>query len=72
MILLTIPLIIYFYVEKNNIDKQIYNKECYKDEKCLENTEKKAMLLYNIDLWSSVAIFLLSFILYLNNNFWKT
>jgi len=71
MILLAIPLIIYFYVEKNNIDKQISNYKCYEDTKCFKDTEEKAMLLYNIDLWSSVAIFSISFILYLTIIFGK-
>jgi hypothetical protein len=65
MILLAIPLIIYFYVEKNNIDKQISKYKCYEDTKCFQDTEEKAMLLYNIELWSSVAIFFISFLLWL-------
>jgi hypothetical protein len=65
MILLAIPLIIYFYVEKNNIDKQISKYKCYEDTKCFQDTDKKAMLLYNIEFWSSGAIFFISFILWL-------
>ena len=71
LFIITISLIIYYYVEQHKINQMIVNKieqnenkiEKNEIDKYKDEIESRAMLNYSINLWSSIVLGILSIIL---------
>ena len=65
LFIISISLIIYYYVEQHKINQMIFNKiEQNEIDKYKDEIESRAMLNYSINLWSSIVLGILSIVLF--------